>query len=392
MKKMINKSAALIICLLMFLEISGCGGASSGGNEYVFETDNQYNLPYTYATAFAQADTGLYVLRDCFLYYIEDGKTVVPLCTKADCMHTFGSDECSAWMGFARNLFYYNGYLYIISETESYTENVTYDLKKYTLKGEYVKTLATLPGSLQNVIQHRGKLYYSYYAEVADANEDVMGIPTYACVSLQGGKEQILYQSEDYTAYLGNFKAYGEQVYALESIINAENLTADTRIMIYNIESKQMSSLDDVGEVYPYDGGLLFYKNDGAERELYLSPLDGTDVQPMSLKLEYEAGLCCAFDDYLIEENIMDYTNDSIEDGTYQQQFVVYKDGQLLTRFMLSDVDGTDYSGGKCSLFQVTDEAIYVLGKSGHSVDLIYIDRSALEQGSLKTERICTWG
>lgn len=170
-------STLILIC-------SGCASKVNDNftNEYCAETDFQYTLNSSVNRLnFAETPQGLFFANSSCLYYMTEGKEVHLLCSDPNCNHEYGS-SCSARYIFINNFFYYDGALYIVGlNTEMY-----YEISKITLQGEFVKTVAELPSSLQWIALHRGVFYYSYYIEDESDNEDSSGIAALAEIDING--------------------------------------------------------------------------------------------------------------------------------------------------------------------------------------------------------------
>lgn len=393
-----NRIEIPLLVVLLILVLFACGKPSASPNtdddmleaesstvadESGAATDYQYNLAGDMdAINMMQDEENLYLFHRGYLYFADSNGMMVPLCTKSNCMHN--SETCDAWLNAMDNCFCADGALYAMGLSD---DMMSFSLKQYSMQGQYVKDVVELPFSLQKIIQHRGVLYYTYYQEAEDLAEDERGIPTLACRPMGKGKETILYQGEDYSGILGDLYAYGNQVYV------RSDSSAGYSYLIYHIQAKELTALENVGEMMVYQNRLIFTYEEGARKDLYSAALDGTDIQSMEWTLKNEVGLFAVFGDIVVEDNLIEYNQISMENGTFRQVFTVYKNGNHLFDFSLDDIDGKDYSKMVCLSFRVTEDSVYCVAISDGLVrhrNLLRLDREAFERGEIQAEVVYT--
>ena len=87
MRQKRTKRCGLFIISVLFILTCGCGSRELP-NTYVEGSDFQYMQVGSGAATVQQTEDGCYVIRNGYLYYIEEGTDIrLPLCSKADCLH-----------------------------------------------------------------------------------------------------------------------------------------------------------------------------------------------------------------------------------------------------------------------------------------------------------------
>jgi len=378
--------ALFLIVVLCCCSACGNNADNNYSDEYTFETDYQYNFSDSLTSVyFTETPYGIYLSDMQYLGYFDDELNYNLLCNNANCLHD-DVNECKAYFLMNLNIFYYEESLYIVCMNDEFELCI----QEYTLQGDYVKTVAVLPQSLHQIIQHRGVFYYSYYKEdnTQDGSiSDGIGFPTVAAVSVNGKKEEVLYQGEAENTAIGWISAYGKYIYFCEDTYG-ETFKTDT--YIYNLETETFSILEDVANIYFSNSRLIFNKQKGDRKTVYSSALDGSNVQATELVMNYDSGLLGAFGPYVIESNAIEYTQDSVDNNTYVQTFTVYKDNKLEFSFTLQNVDGEDYSKTIVPRILSTDEYIFMPMSHNAIRTIVAIDMEQFVQGRIEPTVVYT--
>lgn len=163
-----HKVVQWIFLCFFILGITGCAPEEKLPDTYIAGSDHQYMYydRQNYFSRQAEGEKGYYLLQGNYIYYIDkDSKNVIPLCSKADCLHNSESDEdkysdCNAYV--ANNgmvqISYCNGYLYYINEDYINEEFVLYRLKEDGSSREVLKRWKDC--AIKQWIVHRDRLYY----------------------------------------------------------------------------------------------------------------------------------------------------------------------------------------------------------------------------------------
>ena len=239
-----KKSIFLGLCLLLTsLALFSCGrGGQEGGKSYASEqvpggytpgTDCQYfqmceNAPYPKVQ---ETDKGCYFYHNGFVYFYDvENDTVLPLCTKNNCLHDKETSEekkkeCNAYLDSVlaeASLMLYNddlyvGYLYSnqgdIPEGKSVLPWVLSKLKTDGSGKE--EKFMVLTDDVGFRMIHRGYLYY-YITEPAEAerDEDRYGMNAMLCRrSLEGSHKEEVIIGPLKNVSIGMLRPYGDYLY-----------------------------------------------------------------------------------------------------------------------------------------------------------------------------------
>ncbi len=386
-----KKVMCCILIMVTLVVCTSCNHDNTPVDEgvYNFETDHQLNMNPAVYYYLTETKDGVYFLSNDYLYFMDDGVTPTIMCNRIDCLHTdtvINVEECNAYIGFGSGgIYYYNGSLYILATNSKYERCIM----KYSLQGDYVKTVATVPESTGIMIQHRGYFYYQYYDVPKDADEEAWGVATLERISADGKDREIIFQNEYEQGLIDNISAYGNYVYFRSTGITEEGSKKCT--YIYDITAGGMSELRDVASVYIVGNNLLFNKA-GAEREerktVYSASLDGSQQKDTGLRLKYASNLWYAYEDFIIETNNIELNRYTKDNGTFTQRFIVYKNNEYLFEFSFDNVEGYDWSHTLTSNIFYTDEHMYFISATGEGQALVVVDRYEFENGVFKPKII----
>lgn len=83
-----KRASTLSFFVLAFVLLLYSCGTQALPNSYIPNSDHQYMQVGSGAATVQQTEDGCYVIRNGYLYYIEEGTDILlPLCSKADCLH-----------------------------------------------------------------------------------------------------------------------------------------------------------------------------------------------------------------------------------------------------------------------------------------------------------------
>lgn len=371
------KKGLIILCVMaLLLSSSSCGMRTENvESTSVLETECQYNLINGSGMYFTETPDGIYFTDGMKLYFMDERMEPQILCRKPNCDHE-DANTCAGVCLDAQGLYYYKGSLYIVQFRLN--EELEMSIEERTLQGDYMRTVAIVPQSLQNIIIHRGVFYYTYYAENANEDAESMGSATLASFSLEDDSEIILYQHKTENDMLGHILAYKDKVYIRELVSDENGAVFNT--LIYDTVTGNISKLNGVATVYFSGDKLLFNKMIDDWKTVYMSNLDGTEIVATELVLENDNGLYSVFDSYVIESNMIDYTDETLSNGTFLQSFRVYKDNAFQFDYILDDIDGVDWSKKVITNMITTDKTIFVILPDG---SISAINKSDFEQGKI---------
>lgn len=363
------KRLLIFICIFAaIISLCSCNSKTDIINPNVSETDSQYNFSGCYDTYFTETPYGIYFTMGSYIYLFDSDMSAHVLCSKANCKHDDGS--CGGFALFAKEIFYYNKSLYVtaLNPAEDVNDD-SYCINEYTLQGEYVRKVADLPMSVQEIVLHRGTAYYTYYIE--DTNdEDSMGIRAMAAVNIDNGKSIDLYTGNDENAIVSNIFAFGDYVYCL--YMDENNM--DT--LIVDINTNEVITLKDVSKPFVQNDKLLFTKMTDDMKTVYCAELNGENVQKTDLSVKYDNGICCVYDDVVIETNVIEANDDSFE-----QKFIVYKNNEYLFEFSLDNINGKDFSKILTSKILVSSKYLVMVLPD---TSIALLDKTDFEQGKIE--------
>lgn len=168
---------ALLPAAMLVALISGCVGKEELPDTYVEGSDYQYLLRVNddKCKKVQQGNEIVYLLHRGFVYYLDEtAKVILPLCSRADCLHDRETDEaqlemCNAYIanGDVSNdgqIAYCNGYLYCVSDNSTVSSAIPlYRLSSDGSKKEIIYRFTEPPVEW---FVHRNVLYYRTYGYI----------------------------------------------------------------------------------------------------------------------------------------------------------------------------------------------------------------------------------
>ena len=310
MKK--NPLVFLIITVVLF--ISGCSSAEEElPDTYVEGSDFQYmylgmsNFPLV-----QKGEEGYYFLWNNFIYYYDERQEIiVPLCSKADCLHDQETDQekleaCNAYIDCLvdTGIAYSDGNIYCVEMGTGREPSVLYRVSSDGSRKEKLYEWKEEGRQLVHWIVHRDVLYYTVNSYSVN-DEEIEDYYAFCCIPLSGRsklKEKQIYEPEsgvDIVAF-GTPTAYGNHIY-FSLIGNREGWDGSDETgldYIYNKTFVYDIRTDEIAEITLPDqaasetiGGVAFWKDkiiftpfDGkrgylADGDWYIAELDGSDPQ-----------------------------------------------------------------------------------------------------------------
>lgn len=378
-----KKTLCFVVLIFLVFNLCGCSSQSTistdnpSSSNVVDLNNDQYYLGNSNLRTIAEGPEAYYFISRDFLYYMD--KTTLsahPLCNKPDCLHDEEQDyermdSCNARLFYPYNMFYYDGFLYILQWNSSgYSlspDNCQYHyLCKYSLQGEYLETVTDLPFTAASIIQHQGIMYYSYYELEEDAEEDDWGMVYLMSYDLKSGKKECLIEKPGAEIYdIGELFIYKNYLYARVTYFETPDSTLlNCKCLILNLDTNIWTELnaDDANarltDVYIREDALVYSQvrfvtdewEDGAyaidrkySRNMYTAELDGTNASKET-EIAYAAGICFTFDDFVLISSENEATR---TDKEHPQQFAIYQDNNIICEFDLSSIIlDTQYDSG----------------------------------------------
>lgn len=243
--------------------------------EYQFATDDQ---PYFHWHYVAKSEYGYYYFKNEMLMFFDKKSGMeVPLCNKADCSHTYNSDECNAHISSSTGmekdnistnyLHYYDGNLYMMGyDNEQYT-----CLYKISADGSirerymrlYKSDMFSSDGNSTTIhvntpewTIHRGYVYYIYRYE---SEQKIRRM------KLGGTENEIVFASSGYRPTVYRMRAYGDYLF-----FQSGNYTDETceyvsgGIYAYNTQTGESQLVKkDAISTFVIEGTTLFYNANG---------------------------------------------------------------------------------------------------------------------------------
>ena len=292
------------LCFFLIILLSGCSDEEGTisyestvlekkedfHDNYHFGTDWQYYMttPYVMSARMQETDGGCVFVHNDFIYTYKQGGTIMPLCSKANCLHDQENDpekkrECNAWLDYA---FYddevgsYSGKL-MLDKDDLY---VCYDIMDNDPEGRNVCVIKlSLDGTSKEVILrenkmhfpliHRGALYY-YDVAFTATEENVAGKISFNKIDLEKkklSKEVLFYDGVQHGSL--PLRALGDYVWF--TMING----TDTLSQVYNIRTGEIEKTElGFDALMLFNGKLYREPRNGLENSIYLTEIYESDV------------------------------------------------------------------------------------------------------------------
>ena len=323
-KRMICLSASVFL-----LALSGCGKENLP-NTYIEGSDFQYMRQgdTDWEPRMQRGAKGYYFRQGEFVYYLDEGTDeLLPLCSKADCLHDREIDQerkeaCNAYLHYSefssiysKGVIYCDGYLYCLTDQGFLDEKALYRLSEDGSRKEQVYSWSGV--GIEEWIVHRGVFYYSEHYYTYDEEGEMEGHFALKALSLTDAikePETIYALQEENVSYLGIDwpTAYGNYLYFI--VRGSEDDGGDAlapyyKTFIYDIANREireltyegMSKEETIMGVTFWQDRILFVpyvydKNDlesfyFGEGTVYIADLDGSNIEvfmenaPMGYKI-----------------------------------------------------------------------------------------------------------
>ena len=271
----------VLILAFILLTSYSCGRMEESLNDdYQSGTDHQFFMTANFSPRpkIQETEKGCVCYHEGFIYYYEQGGSIMPLCSKGNCLHDQEKDadkrkECSAFLedadGMDISLMLYKNCIYI-----SYSRKITevnedrVGLYRINLDGSSKDIIFTCP-SMEFPVIHRGYLYY-FKQEFQAGAEISSQISLYRRnIEDNQHKEEVIYEPEGAHGCSG-IQAYGKRLY----LTMVRNRT-ETMFSVYDIETGKITESPYEGRLYTAFGGKTYWlpydheKNYQALSDLY---------------------------------------------------------------------------------------------------------------------------
>ena len=254
----------IIICsiLAVSLLITGCQSKEkvknststkitmSDSDDYIMEEDACHNFN-EYASSIVPEEKGYYyIMNQKLCYYDKSIDKCVYVCSKVDCEHETGNQNCDANIdGFHNCMYHYKDNLYFIQTTSDQNGNFALEMVRVSEDGSERESLYSFlnyvggEGLNYNNYIHRGYLYYTVNNEDAGKKEKAT---IYRRALEKDAVEEVYYETEGYGTRLDSFKAYGNELYFVENgFREADEQDAYFSLVKSNIHTKESSTIMD---------------------------------------------------------------------------------------------------------------------------------------------------
>lgn len=348
-----QKAGKIIIGVLLLAILSGCSSNSEQADTYVAGTDYQYMYGDGGSMSAHQAkgEDGYYLLAEKFVYYINDSMdTVVPLCSKIDCLHNEETDgekqqQCNAYVendGMVQ-ISYCDGYLYYIC-----CINEQYQLHRMKEDGSSKEKIKEWDDCLiKQWIVHRNTIYYVNVDYTIGDNGMMEEHYSLKSLSLKGRlKEKYIYTPDEEIEVmdLANPVAYGNHLYF--------------EVLGYTVDSNKIT--DDNYQDYLYAKTFEYNLEDETLHEIIVD--EKTHVQGVTF-----------WQDKIIL-NPFDFNKDY---GENAKSYIANLDGSNMKEFAINTVQGEKFLSDGTYLY-VNNQALVALDKTSEFVYKVYDNNSKL--------------
>ena len=257
---------------------------------YCFGTDWQYYMmtPNVIYPKIQEIEEGCIFVHNDFLYTYRQGGAIIPLCSKANCLHDEEKDpekkrECNACLDYAFydengrfapiSLMLYKDDLYICYDRlDNDPENRKTCVVKVSTDGSS-KEMIWRTVDMAFPLIHRGTLFY--YSSVFVTSEE--GIAAKTCFNRIDLEKKIMTEEEIYYDGLQHgclpLRALGDYVWF--TMINGPNILSQ----VYNMRTGEIEKTDlEFDDLVLFDGKLYREPRNGMENSIYLTEIYESDV------------------------------------------------------------------------------------------------------------------
>ncbi len=388
--KMMQKIAAVFCAAILLTVLCAACKAKGLPDTYVEGSDYQY-MQTTNELSYPRVQQGDSVTYFCyrgFLYYFDEStRVILPLCSRADCLHDRETDtarlaDCNAYilqedlLGNNTAIAYCNGYIYCIPNAVS-EANILHRISRDGTKKDVIYKWEE-GAHIEEWIIHRDILYYVNHTYVVEGDtlESQYSLNALRLSSSSLRSETIYTTGEELTVLnLGALQAYGNYIYfEIHAVKNSdEEYTTDeyfdyymyARTMVYDTQNQEYTELSlpntargtlvmspvfwqDRMILKPYD-----LEKDGSESmTVYIADLDGSNVEILfeDVRQDYR----------LISDGEYLYLTDSLGDNWRVATFyqVYNSDLQVIDTFVPPDYFDVDLRVGADSMIYPFDRSI----------------------------------
>ena len=285
-----KKAGIISVVFMINLLILSCSGKQSinsdsyhkGTDFQYFQTSQWYRRPKIQET-----ENGcVFMLKDFLYIYENKTDSILPLCSKANCLHDKEKDpeklkECSAHVdAMVTNmtkpysditLMYYKDWIYIcypVSADAKDSQDGMCRVYRVSMDGSS-KDLVYQQKNMQYPLLHRGYLYYYTY-DFAVAESGLYSRIALLRINVEdtSPKPEVIRQSDSDIRSHGELTAYGNYVY----FSFTDEVSDRDRVFCYNIESREISVFGDPGShITGYHSNMYYLYYYTGKDDLYLS-------------------------------------------------------------------------------------------------------------------------
>ena len=404
------RSFRKLCILLAVLCLTACGKEELG-DTYVEGMDHQYLMHSQdfFERNQARGEHGYFFKVGKYVYYLPDGTdTLVPLCSKVDCMHTDEVEKekyamCDAYfIGEAGSggIAYQDGYLYLFcTVTTELAEEPSQCLYRIKEDGSEKELVYQWEGwTIHQWCIHRGNFFYveDIYYEDEETKEVIeeINVKKISLDSFWTPKPQMVYEMPEGIEIVSveDLKAYGNYLYFLVmgSTGTDEDVLGENWLdyfysshAVVNLSTGEQSEIAVpdansavcVQSVTFWQDKVVYQGYDFADEQglrgkehVYMSDLDGGN--PEVILEDVEQGMRV-----IADENYLYLSNTAmvIREGEERQIYQVYD-----TNMQLVDSIGIPYTSPKDREIGYADGFYYFNSISEDKIALLYFDKSTI--------------
>ncbi len=401
-----------LLCLSILVLLSGCQTNNQNFSEaYSFETDHQIDHD-----AIAEAKDGYYFLKETsrgsYLYcFDQQNIDPIPLCDKPNCLHDKETNpeklyDCNAYMADASQVFYNDGYLYILARGQADGTSISgVYLRKLSPQGTFIENAYRFPTYPNSVALHRGNLFYSSNEYIPQDSGKSAGTCSLIQVALNEKKEKLLYSTDLESGNIATITAVGKRLFFIVSGYedkSAGQVKTIQKNYCMDLESEAISSIDSkTGEAVMGTPAVLpdaiYYSywyydyDDERNRTVYQNNFDGTEEKAVFSSPSVCDRLCWD-GSYFYFDNWPTIGIPGHE-SEVRTIWVYDKDFQPILSFNLSNINGKDYSIPSIGSFlNVSNDFLFFLIQDDagekNQTTLIYVNKDEIKNGTVQLNQV----
>lgn len=212
-----------ILMLILTITLAACRNLEDTNNDPSLLDAQESCIGYQMNTRIAESKNSFYFVKDSFLYVIDkNSRKCMPLCSRPDCTHDKGNNDCDAYLFIADGVVNYSDELYFLDEETYNDENgqvvIVNKICKMELDGTSRQDVfKTEELRIWSFKLHRGYIYMlaSPYNDDGSANgshQNLYRVP----IGKNGSAELFFEMSGNGHDYL-DLRFFGDQMYFLTS-------------------------------------------------------------------------------------------------------------------------------------------------------------------------------